>query len=86
MRNEFNIEGYPSDKFIDLVLAVMPDQVTLLVPDAHDAITSNAGWDIPSTGFFLTDVISTFRKEGIRTSIFVDTLTMNIENAGTDRH
>lgn len=87
VRTEFNIEGYPSDKFIDLVLAVRPDQVTL-VPDAHDAITSNAGWDIPRYRLFLTDVISTFRKEGIRTSIFVDTLTMNIENAaltGTDR-
>jgi len=84
---EFNIEGYPSDKFIDLVLAVKPDQVTL-VPDAHDAITSNAGWDIPRYRLFLTDVISTLRKEGIRTSVFVDTLTSNIENAasiGTDR-
>lgn len=87
IKTEFNIEGYPSDKFIDLVLAVRPNQVTL-VPDAHDAITSNAGWDIPRYRLFLTDVISTFRKEGIRTSIFVDTLTSNIENAaltGTDR-
>ena len=84
---EFNIEGYPSDSFVDLVLSVKPDQVTL-VPDAHDAITSNAGWDVMRYRLFLTDIVSTFRKEGIRTSIFVDTDTMNIEQAartGTDR-
>ncbi len=84
---EFNIEGYPSGKFITLVLAVRPDQVTL-VPDAHDAITSNAGWDTLKYRTFLTDIISSFRKEGIRTSLFVDTNPVNIENAaltGTDR-
>ncbi len=84
---EFNIEGYPSDKFIALVLSVKPDQVTL-VPDAHDAITSNAGWDTVKKRSFLKDVVSTFRKEGIRTSLFVDTLPVNIENAavtGADR-
>lgn len=84
---EFNIEGYPSDSFIDLVLSVKPDQVTL-VPDAHDAITSNAGWDVMRYRLFLTDIISTFRKEGIRTSLFVDTDIVNIEHAartGTDR-
>ncbi|HOW08408.1 MAG TPA: pyridoxine 5'-phosphate synthase [Bacteroidales bacterium] len=84
---EFNIEGYPSDSFVDLVLSVKPDQVTL-VPDAHDAITSNAGWDVMRYRLFLTDIVSTFRKEGIRTSIFVDTDTINIEQAartGTDR-
>lgn len=84
---EFNIEGYPSDSFVDLVLSVKPDQVTL-VPDAHDAITSNAGWDVMRYRLFLTDIVSTFRKEGIRTSIFVDTDTVNIEQAartGTDR-
>jgi pyridoxine 5-phosphate synthase len=84
---EFNIEGYPSDGFIDLVLSVKPDQVTL-VPDAHDAITSSAGWDILRYRLFLTDVISTFKKEGIRTSVFIDTQLSNIENApltGTDR-
>lgn len=87
VKTEFNIEGYPSDNFIDLVLAVKPDQVTL-VPDAHDAITSNAGWDIIRYRLFLTDVISTFRKEGIRTSVFVDTIPLSIENSaktGTDR-
>ncbi len=62
---EFNIEGYPSDRFIDLVLSVKPDQVTL-VPDAHDAITSNAGWDTLRYRQFLTDVVSTFKKEGIQ--------------------
>jgi pyridoxine 5-phosphate synthase len=84
---EFNIEGYPSDSFIDLVLSVKPDQVTL-VPDAHDAITSNAGWDLMRYRLFLTDVITTFKKEGIRTSVFVDTQPANIEQSvvtGTDR-
>jgi len=84
---EFNIEGYPSEDFIALVLAVKPDQVTL-VPDPHDAITSNAGWDILRNKIFLTDIVSVFRKEGIRTSLFVDTNLVNIENAaltGTDR-
>ena len=87
LTTEFNIEGYPSDSFIDLVVSVKPDQVTL-VPDAHDAITSNAGWDILRYRLFLTDVISTFKKEGIRTSVFIDTQRSNIENApltGTDR-
>jgi len=77
---EFNIEGYPSDKFIALVLSVKPDQVTL-VPDAHDAITSNAGWDTVKNRSFLKDIVTTFKKEGIRTSLFVDTIPVNIENA-----
>ncbi len=84
---EFNIEGYPSEGFITLVLSVKPDQVTL-VPDPHDAITSNAGWDTLKNRIFLTDIVSTFRREGIRTSLFVDTNPVNIENAaltGTDR-
>jgi pyridoxine 5-phosphate synthase len=87
IKTEFNIEGYPSDSFTDLVLSVKPDQVTL-VPDAHDAITSNAGWDIARYRLFLTDVISTFKKAGIRTSLFVDTQRISIEQAalvGTDR-
>ena len=71
---EFNIEGYPSQSFIALVLSVKPDQVTL-VPDAHDAITSNAGWDTVKNRNFLTDIVSTFRKEGIRTSfLWIQTL------------
>jgi pyridoxine 5-phosphate synthase len=84
---EFNIEGYPSQEFITLVLSVKPDQVTL-VPDPHDAITSNAGWDILKNRIFLTEIVSEFRKKGIRTSLFVDTNPVNIENAaltGTDR-
>ncbi len=84
---EFNIEGYPSDEFITLVLSVKPDQVTL-VPDAHDAITSNAGWDTLKNRLFLAEIVAEFRKEGIRTSLFVDTNPVNIENAaltGTDR-
>ena len=87
IKTEFNIEGYPSDSFTDLVLSVKPDQVTL-VPDAHDAVTSNAGWDVARYRLFLTDVISTFKKSGIRTSLFVDTQRTNIEQAalvGADR-
>ncbi len=87
IKTEFNIEGNPTDSFIDLVLSVKPDQVTL-VPDRHDAITSNAGWDTLKNRSFLTDIVSTFKKEGIRTSLFIDTQPVNIENAaviGTDR-
>jgi pyridoxine 5-phosphate synthase len=84
---EFNIEGYPSSEFITLVLSVKPDQVTL-VPDPHDAITSNAGWDTLKNRNFLTGIVSIFRKAGIRTSLFVDTNPVTIENAaltGTSR-
>ena len=87
IKTEFNIEGNPTDSFIDLVLSVKPDQVTL-VPDRHDAITSNAGWDTLKNKSFLTDIVSTFKKAGIKTSLFVDTNPVNIENAaitGTDR-
>ena len=68
---EFNIEGNPIPSFVDLVLEVVPDQVTL-VPDAHDAITSNAGWDTLRHKDFLTEVCRTFKARGIRTSIFID--------------
>ena len=68
---EFNIEGNPIPSFMDLVLEVVPDQVTL-VPDAHDAITSNAGWDTLRHRDFLTEVCQTFKAKGIRTSIFID--------------
>lgn len=84
---EFNIEGYPSENFIKLVISVKPHQVTL-VPDPPDAITSNAGWDTLRNRSFLSDVIAKFKENGIRTSIFVDTNPINIENAvltGTDR-
>ena len=84
---EFNIEGNPINSFIKLVTAVVPTQVTL-VPDAHDAITSNAGWDTVKYKDFLSDVVAQFKSYGIRTSIFVDTNPIHIENAallGADR-
>lgn len=77
---EFNIEGNPVPKFIDLVLKVNPHQVTL-VPDAEDAITSNAGWDTRRHKDFLKDVISEFNRNGIRTSIFLDPDVSFIESA-----
>ena len=84
---EFNIEGNPSENFIKLVISLSPHQVTL-VPDAHDAITSNAGWDTKRNRSYLSEVVARFKEKGIRTSIFVDTNPVNIENAvltGTDR-
>ncbi|MFB6316937.1 pyridoxine 5'-phosphate synthase [Saccharicrinis sp. FJH54] len=84
---EFNIEGYPSEEFINLVKKVRPEQVTL-VPDPPDAITSNSGWDTFEHFSFLSEVIEEFRSAGIRTSIFIDTDVDNIKNAaetGTDR-
>ena len=68
---EFNIEGNPVPSFMDLVLEVVPDQVTL-VPDAEDAITSNAGWDTVRNKEFLSETCAEFKKKGIRTSIFID--------------
>lgn len=87
IKTEFNIEGYPSEQFIKLVLDIKPTQVTL-VPDPPDALTSNAGWDTIKNKIFLKDVISRFQSEGIRTSIFIETDTELIKNAadtGTDR-
>lgn len=84
---EYNIEGNPIKSFIDLVLEVKPTQVTL-VPDAIDAITSNAGWDTITHKDFLIDVIKEFQNNNIRTSIFVDPVLKQIEGAketGTDR-
>lgn len=84
---EYNIEGNPVDSFLDLVLTVKPTQVTL-VPDAVDAITSNAGWDTIKNKGFLVEVIKEFKQNGIRTSIFVDPVLKQIEGAkatGTDR-
>jgi pyridoxine 5-phosphate synthase len=77
---EFNIEGYPSPSFMDLVLAVKPDQVTL-VPDPPDAITSNAGWDTVKHQSFLKEAIQTLNTAGIRTSIFVDADIRMVEYA-----
>ena len=79
---EFNIEGNPGKTFIDLVCEVIPDQVTL-VPDAHDAITSNAGWDTIANKGFLTEVIKEFQSKGIRVSIFTGTDLKFIEGAST---
>lgn len=87
IKTEFNIEGYPNQKFIDLVKTVRPHQVTL-VPDPPEAITSNAGWDTLTHQSFLQDVIGTFKDAGIRTSIFIDTNPEMIAGAaqtGTDR-
>ena len=84
---EYNVEGNPIQSFIDLVLEVKPTQVTL-VPDAVDAITSNAGWDTITHQSFLKEVIAEFHKNGIRTSIFIDADLKLIEAAaktGTDR-
>lgn len=87
VKTEFNIEGYPAQKFIDLITTIKPTQVTL-VPDKPDAITSNAGWDTEEHQSFLSDLVDTFRGVGVRTSIFVGTDLKLIEYAaktGTDR-
>ena len=87
VRTEFNIEGNPIKSFMDLVLETKPTQVTL-VPDAVDAITSNAGWNTIEHQSFLQEVIKEFQNNGIRTSIFIDTDAKLIEAAaktGTDR-
>ena len=87
LRTEFNIEGYPSPDFIDLVLKVKPHQVTL-VPDSPSQLTSNAGWDTKKNLEFLTEVLDGFNHAGIRTSVFVSTDVEMIEyaaKAGADR-
>ncbi|MPM44083.1 Pyridoxine 5'-phosphate synthase [bioreactor metagenome] len=87
VKTEFNIEGYPSDDFIKLVLDVVPDQVTL-VPDPPGALTSNAGWQVKENMDFLKKVVADFHSKGIRVSVFIDTDTENITAAadtGTDR-
>lgn len=84
---EFNIEGNPHRPFVDMVLEVKPEQVTL-VPDADDAITSNAGWDCRKNMDFLKSVIAEFKNAGIRTSIFLDSNPEMVKFAaetGTDR-
>lgn len=87
VHTEFNIEGNPHRPFIDMVLEIKPEQVTL-VPDADDAITSNAGWDCKTHLGFLKNVIAEFKKAGIRTSIFLDPNPEMVKFAaetGTDR-
>lgn len=84
---EFNMEGNPVDSFIKLVCEVVPDQVTL-VPDAHDAITSNAGWNTIANKDYLTDICSLFKSKGIRTSIFIDpdpVMAIGAAACGADR-
>lgn len=87
VHTEYNIEGNPVKKFMDLVLQIKPTQVTL-VPDADDALTSNAGWDTIKNKDFLMDIISECKRNNIRTSIFIDPVIGMIEEAketGTDR-
>lgn len=87
VKTEFNIEGYPSEAFLDLVLKVKPAQVTL-VPDGPNVLTSSAGWDVEPNLEFLTGVVERLKEAGIRTSIFVGTDVNNIKMAartGTDR-
>ncbi|WP_445385725.1 pyridoxine 5'-phosphate synthase [Robiginitalea sp. IMCC44478] len=87
VRTEFNIEGNPIESFEKLVLEVLPEQVTL-VPDAPDAITSNAGWNTLKHQDYLREVIGRFKKAGIRTSIFVDPdpeMVRAAKDTGTDR-
>lgn len=87
VKTEFNIEGNPIPSFVDLVTEVIPHQVTL-VPDAEDAITSNAGWDTIRNRDFLTEMCKEFKSKGIRTSIFIDPDPKMAEGAaacGADR-
>ena len=87
IKTEYNIEGNPIEKFVKMVLEVQPTQVTL-VPDSIDALTSNAGWDTINNQSFLKEVIGEFKRNNIRTSIFIDADLKMIEHAattGTDR-
>ncbi len=87
LHREFNIEGYPSEQFMDLVLKVKPTQVTL-VPDAPDALTSSAGWDVEAHFDFLSQIVDRLKEKGIRTSIFVypdDAAIRAASRAGADR-
>ena len=87
IKTEYNIEGYPSDNFIKMVLDIKPDQVTL-VPDAIDVITSDNGWDTVKNKSFLSEVISELKSKKIRTSVFVNPEDEMIEAAkacGADR-
>lgn len=84
---EYNIEGNPIDAFLDMVFDIQPTQVTL-VPDADDVLTSNAGWDTVKHRAYLSEIITECKRNGIRTSIFVDPVLSMIEGAaetGTDR-
>ena len=80
INTEYNIEGYPTDEFINLVLQILPTQVTL-VPDPPDVLTSCKGWDTVNNKSFLSQVISEFHKNNIRTSIFIDPIVDMVEGA-----
>lgn len=87
VQTEFNVEGYPSKRFMDLVLAIKPHQVTL-VPDPPGVLTSNAGWNTVGEKGFLQEIVGVLKEADIRTSIFVDTDLSHVEGAlacGTDR-
>lgn len=87
LTTEFNIEGNPVPRFVELVKEIKPAQVTL-VPDAENVLTSNAGWDTVKHQSFLSDIVSEFKTCGIRVSIFIDPVPQMIEMAartGTDR-
>ena len=87
VKTEFNIEGYPDDRFLDLIEKVKPTQATL-VPDKPDAITSNAGWDTLREESYLSKIITRIKKSGVRVSVFVDPSTKMVEGAkkvGADR-
>jgi pyridoxine 5-phosphate synthase len=87
IKTELNVEGFPSKEFIDLVCEVKPDQVTL-VPDAPEALTSNAGWDCLQHDLFLKPIIAKLKSNGIRTSLFMDTDTRQysaVKRVGADR-
>ncbi len=87
VKTEFNIEGYPSNEFIEMVLEVKPTQVTL-VPDGPDVLTSNAGWDCIEHQEFLNPIIKTFKEAGIRVSVFLNPVVKQVDAAlacGTDR-
>ncbi len=87
LSTEFNIEGYPDEHFIQMVMEVKPAQVTL-VPDPPHVLTSNAGWDVPAHEKLLTGLIDQFKKAGIRTSIFLNAevdMVKAAQQTGTDR-
>jgi len=87
VRTEFNIEGYPDERYLKIIQEVKPEQATL-VPDAPDAITSNAGWETVKHAEFLKEIISQIKSLGVRVSLFVDPVSKMVEgakNAGADR-
>jgi len=87
VKTEFNIEGYPDERFMEMVIKVKPTQATL-VPDPPDVLTSNAGWDTIKNEHYLKEIIEELNNNGIRTSVFIDTNLNNIEGAakvGTNR-